>query len=289
MNGISPSYVLMMMAAGATIGAVAGLSNTSVSNTLIQLVLTFVSGSAGLYYIKRDTLRKEATATHAIGLIGILFLASFWISYIPTSCYRYKGEAFYAWKKNLSFEQNVALAEIHGHAQKLGMSVNDFSASLTAGLSKGGTCALLTEDPVLVSSDIERVYGELSKQLTVSDRARSASDYIQKQFRYIKAELQERDADRKSAAKAQFESAILALVALGRDQGEIRSPFSAPGATPAPQLARDVGEKIQTCEKSPLLNTLVTIRGHARAYEAIWKQPVSTKPSKSVGTLESLN
>jgi hypothetical protein len=292
MNTISRSYILMMMAAGATIGAVAGLSNTSVSNTLIQLILTFVSGSAGLYYLKRDTLRKEASAMHAIGLIGIFFLGSFWLSYIPSSLYRYKGDQFYPWRPTLSLELNIALAEIHGHAQKLGISADDIDRALIANLSKGSsTCGLLEEDPLLASRDIAKVYGELSKGLQISEPAKLASEYISKQFDYISRELQGSDVDRKTAARASFKSAILALVAVSSDQSEVRNPSSriVASATLSPQLAKDISEKIENCEKSPLMGPLLTIRAHAGAYAAIWKQSVSTKPSNALGTLEMRN
>ena len=87
------TYLGMMIAAGLTIGAITGLSNTSVSGALIELVVTFVAGSAGIYFISRDTIRKEANSLRIIGWVGLAFLSSFWIAYIPTTFFRYGGQA----------------------------------------------------------------------------------------------------------------------------------------------------------------------------------------------------
>jgi hypothetical protein len=230
---------------------------------------------------------------HAIGLIGIFFLGSFWLSYIPSSLYRYKGDRLYPWRPTLSLELNIALAEIHGHAQKLGISADDIDRTLIANLPKGSsTCSLLEEDPLLASRDIAKVYEELSKGLSSNEPAKLASEYIAKRFDYISLELQNGDVDRKTAARASFKPAISALVAVSRDQSEVRNPSSrivASSATLSPQLAKDISEKIENCEKSPLMGPLLTIRAYAGAYAAIWKQSVSTKPSNAPGTLEMLN
>jgi len=75
-------YVCMMVLTGMSIGAITALSKTSVTNTLIEVVVVFISGSAGLYFLNRENLETEGAAISAIGGVGILFLLSFWLAFL---------------------------------------------------------------------------------------------------------------------------------------------------------------------------------------------------------------
>ena len=122
-------YCLMMVLLGATIGIIAGLSITSVTGTVIEIVTSVVAGSAGLYFLSPKREGDDRHGAGLIGSVGALFLAAFWVAYHVSGEHRYEGTGHYQWESG-SLHRNVALAEIYGHAQKLGIAREDLAQEL---------------------------------------------------------------------------------------------------------------------------------------------------------------
>ncbi len=296
------SYLSMMVLTGLSIGAITGLSNTSVSNTILELILAFASGSAGIYILNSKMTKTETNLLGSVGVVGIFFLASFWAGYLPTTLHRYPGPQYYKWNSSLLLADNFALAEIYAHGQNLGMSDKDLERSIraeklqqpaTTGSSNAMNCPLLSADPQAATQRIEKIYTAVQSNTGVGAVAKPAAQYISARFRELDRDLGKQDATAKAIALISFDRAIATLLTIGRDQSEIRTPSDvlclASGKSTdtagACVLAIDLQQQMKSCV-SPMVDLLLTARAHARAYATIWKQPVSTAPAKSEWTLE---
>ena len=286
-------YYLMMVAIGATIGAIAGLSNTSVSNTLIELIASVVAGSAGLYFINRKAMRQESDALWRIGLLGLLFMAAFWIVYFVAADYRYDGPAYYKWKESASLNHNVALAEIYGHARKLGIADADLATALPAETPKigdGKSCELLHQDARKLSNLVSAAYkaaSEQSNNLELSPLAK----YLGARFETVSNQLSSNERDKASAGVQMRDQAVATLLLLIRQHPDLAKPAGLAcfngTFTNGCRAATRLQGMLAKCPDVRLLDALATMRVHAGSFRNIWRDGVSTQPPKAHYTFET--
>ena len=287
-------YYLMMAILGATIGAIAGLSNTSVTNTLMELIASVVAGSAGLYFLNRKALRQEADALWRIGLLGVLFMATFWIAYVVAADYRYGGPVYYKWQASAPLYRNVALAEIYGHARKLGIADADLARALAFEVPPSGAaqaCDLLREDPSVVSRLGRTTYKGVAKQSDDAELSPLAR-YISARFDAIGYPLTGSHPDAATTAVRLRDQAVATLLLLIRQHRILAEPARlACGSNPDTNTCRDATGfqgMLSTCLKDvDLVDVLATMRMHASAFHAIWGVEVSTQPAKARYTFET--
>lgn len=287
-------YYLMMAMLGATIGAIAGLSNTSVTNTLMELIASVVAGSAGLYFLNRKALRQEADALWRIGLLGVLFIATFWIAYVVAADYRYSGPAYYKWQASAPLYRNVALAEIYGHARKLGIADTDLATALAVAVPPSGAaqvCDPLREDPSVVSSLGRTAYKGVANQSDDPELSPLAK-YISARFNAIGHPLTGGHPDAATAAARLRDQAVVTLLLLIRQHRILAEPARlACGSNLDTNTCLDATRfqgMLATCMNDvDLFDLLVTMRMHAREFQAIWGVEVSTQPAKARYTFET--
>lgn len=285
---ISWAYLLMMVSAGLTIGAIAGLSNTSVTNTLLELILPFAAGSAGIYILNRETLRKEAKALPVIGVVGVSFFLAFWAAFLPASWYRYHAAGHHEWDAALSAEENFARAEVFAHAHALGMSRRTVADALAAQAAKSGgtgSCPFLAENPPSLSATITQIYGPLSGVGRLGREATGAAAYLHNRFEPLAPALKDDDADKRTRAMAEFDAALKMLLALSRDHADIARPSTAlclsQDRDPAVCAGiRSFEQHLNACADSAAAVVLLAARAHARAFEAIWERSAPPAPPR---------
>ena len=308
-------YYVMMAMVGATIGAIAGLSNTSVTNTLIELVASVVAGSAGFYFINRKTLTQEGEALRSIGLLGALFVGVFWIAYLPTAYYRYHDSAYYKWEaEGTPLHRHLALSEIYGHAQKLGIAYDDLKQALERkGVSTVTTdaCELLHKDAQSVSDLVSSVYLALATRERVDKQLSSPARYLAERFSATANLLRHSDSEKRKEGEQMRDEAVASLIRLVQDHPGLGEPMQTAcccdkvkvddagntndcndatrGCDKCRQECReasDLQRMLATCPDIWLVDALVTIRGHASAFHKIWGEDVSTQPPKRPFTFE---
>ena len=286
-------YYVMMAMLGATIGAIAGLSNTSVSNTLLELIASVVVGSAGLYFINRKALRQEADALWRIGLLGVLFMAAFWGAYVAASDYRYDGPAHYEWQASAPLHYNVALAEIHGHAQKLGIADEDLEAALAADTSLSDdtkACDLLREDPKKLSNWVKAAYKGFVQNPSTNSELKGLATYVRARFDAINDPVVRNEPGAAIASARKRDQAVAMLLLLVREHSDLAKPAQPTcgnGDSGDCRAATLVQEMLVTCPDVGLVDALTTMRAHAAAFHTIWGDEVSTQPPKAPYTFET--
>ena len=278
-------YCLMMVLLGATIGSIAGLSITSVTGTVIEIVASVVAGSAGLYFLSRKRDGDDRHGAGLIGSVGVLFLAAFWVAYHFSSEHRYDGTDHYQWESG-SLHRNVALAEIYGHAQKLGIAREDLAQELvgsTDGTTNSPPCDLLTDSARVVSDIGAAAYGTLAEE-SIDEELISIATYISDRFGAVHRRLKNNDADAASDAEKMRDQLVGSLVRLTEDYEPLRSPYKyACASNPKPKsckAARRMEWMLETCTDVELIDALTTMRAHARKFGQIWREEVSTKRNK---------
>ena len=216
-------YYVMMAMVGATIGAIAGLSSTSVTNTLLQLIAPVVAGSAGLYFIDRKAQREVTDALSRIGLLGVLFIAAAWGAYAVAANYRYET-AHYDWDhETKSLYDNVALAELYGHARNLGIADADLQTALdkhrkevvaAETLSNGAmqSCELLREDAKVVGNVVSAAYKAVERTDGIDDQLKLKAEAIRVRFSAISNRLNDDAPDSALARERMREQAVASLL-----------------------------------------------------------------------------
>lgn len=290
-------YFLMMGVLGATIGAIAGLSNTSISNTLIELIASVVAGSAGLYFIDRKSVRQETDVLCRIGLLGLLFMVLFWGAYLGTATYRYDGPAYYKWQKSVSVYRNLALAEIYGHARKLGIADKDIETALADETKKKKdvkTCELLRKDTKKISNLISAVYNSVGSQEDhpeLSKPVKYIAKYIGARFEATNNMMSSDDPQKVTDGKQMHSQSVATLMFLIRQHRELVEPARfvcrKDEGTRNCLAARWLQEMLATCRDFQLVEVLMAMRSHAREFESIWDEEVSTEPVKAPYTFET--
>jgi hypothetical protein len=294
---ISIAYILMMVTAGLTIGAITGLSNTSVTNTLLELILPFAAGSAGIYFLNQDTLRKEANALSVIGVVGVCFFVAFWTAYFPAAWYRHDAGEHFAWDAALPHEENFARAELFGHAQALAISRGAVAKALNTRPSNrtgNDACPFLSDDPKIVSQRFIGIFEPLTNAPSITSPVAELVAYLNARFAKLAADLPpaagNRDAEKNNPAIIEFNAAIAELFLLSRNHPKIARP-STELCQPrnidssACVVVERFEQDLRRCANSVSTDMLLTARAHARAFQSIWNRSV---PSASPpGTMET--
>lgn len=288
----------MMAAVALTIGAIAGLSNTSVSNTLVELILGYIAGSAGLYFISSKVL-KEPHILSLIGYVGVVFLVAFWVAYIPTSLYRSGGSTGYAWHDDATTDVNLAAAEIIGHARSLGIEIASLRPTLDALVgAPSSSCGLARNDAREWAPLLGDVFEHVAQCTPPGSTTSAAATYLSSAFRAARVDLRSDDVTFIARGQANYATGVSTLLDIARLDESIRSPTivvgpacEALGADPTVR-ATAIGNAtliegvITDCGNAPLTDFLLNARAHARAYEAIWEAPAGTDIEARAGTLE---
>ena len=294
-------YYVMMVMIGMTIGAIAGLSSTSVTNTLLQLVAPVAAGSVGLYFIDRKT-QREVDALSRIGLLGVLFVAAAWGAYAVAVNYRY-DTAHYDWDhETKSLYDNIALAELYGHARNLGIADADLQTALVKHrrevapanlLSTRNTqpCELLREDAKVVGNVVSAAYDAVEKRAGLDARLKLNAEAIRVRFSAMSNRLNDDAPDSSFVRERMREQAVASLLLLTVNDGRLAKPAEAANCASSPddlcEAARRMQRMLETCTDIGLVDALATLRAHAGAFSSVWRQAASTKPPKGKYVLES--
>lgn len=283
-------YIVMMVLTGMSIGAITALSKTSVTNTVIEVVVVFISGSAGLYLLNRQALETEGTAISAIGGIGVLFLLSFWLSFLVLNLASPHRTLYAPWSDETSLAENLALVEVRGHLARLGVDPDVATRLGEVGgvLSPvaAGAC-LAGGDPRDFARMASRLYQKAVSGECFADKTTvEAASFLEADFkRVLSTELRET-----AVGHPEFDAASAALLALA-----VRAPDLANAErlscvhpdmpdTDAITLTR----RVTLCRDASTVRRLHMVREHAEAFQAVWGDPVAVETVRTGIVMETL-
>lgn len=275
MRPVPASYGLMMLLIGAVIGAVAALSKTSVSNTLIESLIVFISGSAGLYLLNRDNSKSGFQILRSIGTLGIFFVVSV-VGVFAVLRY-FESPSFYEWDNNLTSSENLAAAEIRGHFANLGIRWDEHTgsilhnASIVMQSSAILSCLKNGLSDAEYTSNVSKIYKhKLACKKSHPDAVEGALKFVSASFSDAHDKINTSD---RALAANELSNISAALLYLSHTVSEIAIP-TAPGCaittdeTQAAAMA--LLERMDLCSKTESMRLLETVRSHASSYSEIW-------------------
>ena len=298
-------YYAMMVMIGGTIGAIAGLSQTSVTNTLLQLIVPVAAGSVGLYFIDRKSQREGVETLRRVGLLGVLFMATFWIVWYLATMHRYHG-AHFEWNHEITLYENVTRAEIYGHAGKLGIADEDIrmaldkhrtevSSAKTPSSAGAQHCDLLREDAKTLSDVASRAYRGVMKG-SDDNQLKAQAKYFRERFSSVAERLHDDAPSAATAGERMRDQAVASLLLLTVKYPRLAKPASIACSNGAKDgqnaeeecsAAERMERMVATCPDVWLVDALATMRAHAGKFGAIWGEAVSSELPTRKNVFES--
>ena len=283
-------YVCMMVLTGMSIGAITALSKTSVTNTLIEVVVVFISGSAGLYFLNRENLETEGAAISAIGGVGILFLLSFWLAFLVLDLASPQRTLYAPWSNDKTLAENLALVESRGHLARLGVDPDVVArpGEVEGALPPAAAGDCLAEgDARGFARMASRLYSQAIRDECYEELTTvRAASFLEADFkRVLSGELRENTAEH-----TQFDAASAALLALAAREPDLaRAGRLTCGSPEMPDPdAITLARRVALCRDAPTVRRLHLIRDHAAAFQDVWGDPVAVETVRTGIVMETL-
>lgn len=131
----------LFLALGLTIGLLAGLSLTSTSNTVIQLLASVVAGGGGAYFLLK-TNAYTFPLVKTISQLGLILLGGFWLGFTVIELVQRSQlrQMDLVVKANAGVQ--VLVSEIEAHARQLGVPEHQLEKQVREALkgSDGKNC-----------------------------------------------------------------------------------------------------------------------------------------------------
>lgn len=311
------AYLAVVIATGASIGAVAGISQSPVGQTVLELISVFVVGASGVSLLTNIEVSRKTSFLQQFGALGVCFLASFWVAFLPTSKYRAYNENQASWfapesvvgEKFAGLDTVLELQVLELNAQLIAMGVPklDRETVIVKALADTPTTSkgICTSGDFSAKSrfgttldDVEKLREKLSKcnnegsvQLTNSEKLALAELTLLGSAGAIKLQNQKLSGSEIALASADFHQAVLPVLRTLK----FTRPEFAMCLKEEKQVAalNSLRQTMLDCEVSPLLLTVLAARTNTTAFSSTWgavspQFTLDKSPgAATTGTLES--
>ncbi|MCP4183580.1 MAG: hypothetical protein GY761_09720 [Hyphomicrobiales bacterium] len=237
-------------------------------------------------------MTDDAFVTSAIGWIGILFLASFWIAFVILDWAATPQKNFFNWDKNASSQINLIRAEMEKHLEKLGIDpsraeyILSSESKLELDAGAFAQCLLDGEPLNRYSGNIATAFSNIAQCGAGTPASRAAASYLDKLFGLLKNRPSINSAD-----IVDFNRAALVF----RAAMEATPDLIGPNILKCEKLnGKNVeaiillNKRITQCHKDNGSVALRLVRSHAAGFHDIWQKSPEVSEKSPLPVFERL-
>jgi hypothetical protein len=282
-------YIFLVIATGASIGAISGLTKSPVGTTVLELIAFFVVGVSGVYLASEGKVwRRRKVLLRSLGSVGLGFLGAFWIGLLASQFYRNANVTVHPSiaglaKNAANIRQDEIIAqikriELEAHLIAMGVSSADRRAFVNlvagkSGVANAGVCRRAMPENLNAATAFWNNTKSLSQalgqcgSLDTTARAAAAEAFKVSSSAYATlAPLSKQDNNWLNGDLSNFDAVLLYFL----QEESLRAPPASCGVTD--DVAKALEGILLNCEAATLLDSALAFsRAAASEFHNRWE------------------